>query len=291
VRSDATHGAACLSNPRSEGLVLAAPPLPVGAGSYFLDSLLLAGLRWPIWDRQAESILVLIDTESVFSTTPSSSDSARSASALQMRIGAAAALAWCWIMREIPARTPSSPWLLVPVESLLFALRLFYQSQDFRGLSRKALVREASLRSRHLWVRYPRLAKLLSENLPRAARNPSQWEQARELDPVEDGLGSQPSLLIPACAILGLPVPASAEACRIFLSRFHLEERIPKAAHHCWIREFTAAVVWASASVVVLDHRDISLDSWIPFFAFTILQSILPEVASGWEWANGHGLG
>ena len=133
--------------------------------------------------------------------------------------------------------------------------------------------------------------QLLSTRFPLPARSPPLWQRSVSVHPIEEGLGDQPSYFFAACAIAGLRVPNSPEACLAYLGVGAPRAAASAASHPGLLRELAAAAVWASAALVTLKGADQQPDIWLPPAAFPALQALVPEAASSWEWDAGLGLG
>ena len=267
------------AGPLSESLGPSVGPSP---GEFFLNSLLTAGFRWPVFDTHASAIL---DLGNFFPLLPVE------AGARQLRCEAAAAVAWCWVMKEVPTRTPSSPWLLVPRPALIFLIERLQPRTGLAQASTKRLATEARHLSLEWWVLKDGLVRLLTEHLPRHARPGAAWEEPLRLYPVVAGLGLQPSYFVIACSMASLHVPNSYTGCQNLLLKLAPNAKALRAhVHPALMRECAAAIVWASAALVTLVGDGPEPDLWLPTDIFPTLQSLFPDAASSWEWNVGLGL-
>ena len=281
----ADQTAAFGQSPGPEGQALPLDPAGLGMrpspGEYFLNSLLVAGFRWPMWSHHSTELLQAGD----FPSLPPYSAGAR-----QLRTEAAAAVSWCWVMRDVPVRTPDSPWMVVPRPALLFFLRTFGYAGDPERLSRKAMAIEIRLQSQRWWLIHPALNRLLSVHFPWPTQPMVTWDNSKGLHPVEEGLGSLPSFFVGACVMESISVPNSLEACQLMVASLAPATGGSAVPHPSRIREFAAALAWASNAYVAIGEAQVLQLRLIPQAAFPILQALFPEAASSWEWSNGVGL-
>ena len=155
------------------------PVVGPSPGEFFLNSLLTAEFRWSFFDNQASALL---DLGNFFTLLPTT-DGARRPRCK------AAAVAWCWVMQEVPPGTSSSPCLPIPLPTLVFLMdRLQPQTGMAQG-SRKHLAVEARHLSLGWWIQCTSLVRLVTVHCTRHARPGSAWEESAELHPAKDGLG------------------------------------------------------------------------------------------------------